>query len=220
VALSREIIVATAVRLLKEDGLDALTLRKLAAALDVSAPTLYWHVGSKRELLDLVAEELVRGHEQAQLDQPAPGQPWWEWLRARADTIFDALIETRDAPRVVAGNRPSIESLPKLDRALATLIEAGFPPADAQQALFAIGSYVIGSATEWQGEAARAAESASKTDADLALAIRDSELPHLSEAITGMLALPHRATFEYGLGLLIDALRARYAPDSLPANQT
>jgi TetR/AcrR family transcriptional regulator, tetracycline repressor protein len=209
VALTRDEIVATAVRLLKQDGLDALSLRRLAAQLNVSAPTLYWHVASKRELLDLVAEELVRSQEAAQRDQPAPGQPWWEWLRGYAEAMFDALSEVRDAPRVVAGNRPSVESLPRLERALASLVSAGLPPVDAQQALFAISAYVIGSATEWQGEAARAADPSGQPDATLALAVRD--FPTLSDALAGMLALPHRATFEYGLGLIIDALRTRYA---------
>jgi TetR/AcrR family tetracycline transcriptional repressor len=209
VALTRQIIVATAVRLLKQDGLDALSLRKLAAELHVSAPTLYWHVASKRELLDLVADELVRSQEEAGLDAPAPGQPWWEWLYARAEKIFDALVETRDAPRVVAGNRPSIDSLPRLERALATLVEAGLPAADAQQALFVLGAYAIGSATEWQGEAARAGE---PVESDVRLAAAIPDYPHIADATTGMLAQPPRATFEFGLRLLVDALRARYAP--------
>jgi TetR/AcrR family tetracycline transcriptional repressor len=211
VPLTREVIVEAAVRLLKQDGLDALSLRKLAAELNVAAPTLYWHVSNKRELLDLVADELVRGQEERQLDQPAPGQPWWEWLYARAEVMFDALITTRDAPRVLAGNRPSIDSLPRLERALAALASAGLPPPDARQALFAIGSYVIGSATEWQGEAARIEEGAG-TDVRLAMAIRGGDYPHLADAVVGMSQQPPRATFEYGLRLLIDALRTRYAP--------
>lgn len=211
-ALTKETIVSTAIRLLKQDGLDALSLRKLAAELNVSAPTLYWHIGSKRELLDLVAEELMRLQENVQLDEPPPGQPWWEWLRLRAEAMFEAMIETRDAPRVVAGNRPSVESLLRIDRVLATLIDAGLPPGDAQQVLFAIGSYVIGSATEWQGEAARAAEGVAM-DPGLVAAIRSGDFPHAEAGARAIREQPPRATFEFGLGLLIHALRVRYAPD-------
>lgn len=202
---------AAAVRLLKRDGLDRLSLRRLAAELAVSAPTLYWHVHSKRELLDLVADELVRGQQLwgARQDRPAPGQPWWEWLRERAGRMFDALVATRDAPRVVAGNRPTAESLPSLDRVLGTLIEAGIPPGEAQQALFAIGAYVIGSATEWQGEAARAVEGAG-TDVTLATAVRTGELPHLAAAVREVAQQPPRATFDFGLNLIIESLRNRY----------
>ncbi|HEY8451041.1 MAG: TetR/AcrR family transcriptional regulator C-terminal domain-containing protein [Micromonosporaceae bacterium] len=211
-ALTREAIVQTAVKLLRRDGLEALSLRKLAAELNVSAPTLYWHIGSKRELLDLVAEELVRGHRNGPPDRPADGQPWWEWLRDRSREIFDALIATRDAPRVVAGNRPSLQTLPEADRVLGVLIDAGLPPGEAQHALFALGAYIIGSATEWQEEAARA-EAGLGFSVELAAAIRSGDYPHLAAAFRELHDQPPRATFEYGLQLMIDGLRARYASE-------
>ena len=43
-----------------EGGLEAVSFRRIAAKLGVSGPTLYWHVDSKRRLMDLMAEELVR----------------------------------------------------------------------------------------------------------------------------------------------------------------
>ncbi|MGH3318556.1 MAG: TetR family transcriptional regulator, partial [Nocardioidaceae bacterium] len=113
-ALSQHDIVGTAIALLRAQGLEGVTFRKIANELGVSAPTLYWHVDSKRALLDLMAEELVREQRADLMDEPAPGQPWWEWLEARSQALFDALVETRDAPAVLAGNRPSAESLPGL----------------------------------------------------------------------------------------------------------
>ena len=74
--------------------------------------------------------------------------------------MFDALIATRDAPRVLAGNRPSPESFADIERVLGVLVDAGMTPGEAQQTLFAIGAYVIGSATEWQAEAERASSPA------------------------------------------------------------
>lgn len=213
-ALSQHDIVGTAIALLRAQGLEGVTFRKIANELGVSAPTLYWHVDSKRALLDLMAEELVREQRADLMDEPAHGQPWWEWLEVRSQALFDALVETRDAPAVLAGNRPSAESLPGLEKVLKTLVTVGIAPADAQQTLFAIGAYVIGSATEWQAEATRAAEHP-VGDAQLATELRSGDYPHLSAAVTGMLRLPHRATFEYGLRLIIDGLRLRYASESL-----
>jgi TetR/AcrR family transcriptional regulator, tetracycline repressor protein len=213
-ALSQRDIVGTAIALLRAQGLAGVTFRKIANELGVSAPTLYWHVDSKRALLDLMAEELVREQRADLMDEPAPGQPWWEWLEARSQSLFDALVETRDAPAVLAGNRPSAESLPGLEKVLKTLVTVGIDPADAQQTLFAIGAYVIGSATEWQAEATRAAERPAG-DAHLATELRSGDYPHLSAAVAGMLRLSHRATFEYGLRLIIDGLRLRYASESL-----
>jgi TetR/AcrR family transcriptional regulator, tetracycline repressor protein len=210
-------IVDAALALMAEGGLEAVSFRRIAGRLGVSAPTLYWHVESKRHLMDLMAEELLRrtGAEPA---DPAAGQPWWEWLHTHARAMFDALVSTRDAPRVVAGNRPTPDRFPQIERALGVLVAAGLRPVEAQQALFAIGAYVIGSATEWQAEAERAAGQPRPDPADAALSRRRAEVlagqPLLLAAIDDLLESAPHSTFEYGLDLLIDGLRARHAPPS------
>jgi TetR/AcrR family tetracycline transcriptional repressor len=215
--LSREAIVGAALELLADGGLESVSFRRIATRLGVSAPTLYWHVDNKRQLMDLMAEELVH-RTGAAYDGPAPGEPWWEWLRNDAQRMFDALVATRDAPRVVAGNRPSPESFAGIERVLGVLVEAGMTPGQAQQTLFAIGAYVIGSATEWQAEAERAATQPLPDPADEELNTLRARIladqPVLLAAMTERLDNPHSAAFEYGLDLLIDGLRARHAPPS------
>jgi TetR/AcrR family transcriptional regulator, tetracycline repressor protein len=212
--VSRESVVHAALGLLAEGGLEAVSFRRIAKVLGVSGPTLYWHVENKRQLMDLMAEELVRRSGSAYAG-PEPGQPWWEWLRADAQRMFDALVATRDAPRVLAGNRPSPESFPDIERVLGVLVDAGMTPGDAQQTLFAIGAYVIGSATEWQAEAERAATQqlpdAGDDEANELRARVLSEQPLLLQAISDRLGRSHSSSFEFGLDLLIDGLRARYA---------
>ncbi|WP_218938380.1 TetR/AcrR family transcriptional regulator C-terminal domain-containing protein [Modestobacter altitudinis] len=212
--VTREAVVSTALALLADGGLEAVSFRRIATRLGVSAPTLYWHVDSKRQLMDLMAEELVRRNE-ASSAGPRPGQPWWEWLREDARQLFTALIATRDAPRVVAGNRPSAEAFAGIERVLGVLVEAGMTPGQAQQTLFAIGAYVIGSATEWQAEADRAAaQPLPDGDDEAANAARAralAEQPLLLSAISELLHQPHSAAFEHGLDLLVDGLRARYS---------
>lgn len=214
-SLTRDDVVREAVALLEEVGLDGLSLRKLAARLNISAPTLYWHVASKRELLDLVAEQLVAAQRRAQRPEPAPGQPWWEWLRFNMVSLFEALVEVRDAPRVLAGNRPRLESLSHIDRTFGVLREAGIPAGDAQHALFSLGFYVVGSAIEWQAEAERHSQGVG-VDPRVVNALRDGDYPNLSAAARGTAEQPPRATFEFGLDLLVDALRHRYASSSDP----
>jgi TetR/AcrR family tetracycline transcriptional repressor len=213
--VSREAIVSAAIDLLADGGLEAVSFRRIATKLRVSAPTLYWHVDSKRQLMDLMAEELVHRTGTA-YDGPAHGQPWWEWLRNDAQRMFDALVTTRDAPRVIAGNRPSPESFAGIERVLGVLVAAGMTPGQAQQTLFALGAYVIGSAVEWQAEAERAATQPLPDPSDEVLnALRARALadqPVLLAAMTERLNSPHSAAFEYGLDLLIDGLRARHAP--------
>jgi TetR/AcrR family tetracycline transcriptional repressor len=212
--VTREAIVTTALELLAEGGLEGVSFRRIATRLGVSAPTLYWHVDNKRQLMDLMAEALIQ-RTGSDSHGPRPGQPWWEWLRTDARQMFAALISTRDAPRVVAGNRPSPESFAGIERALGVLVEAGLTPGQAQQTLFAIGAYVIGSATEWQAEAERQGLQPLPDPADEAAnAVRAHALadhPVLLAAIGQLLDQPHSAAFEHGLDLLVEGLRARYA---------
>ncbi len=216
-------IVDVALDLMGEGGLEAVSFRRIAAELGVSAPTLYWHVDSKRHLMDLMAEELME-RTGARPRPPAPGELWWEWLHDHASRMFDALVATRDAPRVLAGNRPSSERFASIEQVLGVLVDSGMTPLEAQQSLFAIGSYVIGSATEWQAEAERAQTvrtQGAPDDAEPA-ALRAEALagyPLLLAAVTALLAEDPRSTFDHGLGLLVDGLRARYAPQSLPAEE-
>jgi len=208
VALTQEQVVRRAVELMAEAGLEALTLRRLAAELGVSAPTLYWHVRNKRQLLDLMAEALVSGAGRGAA--PAPGQPWEEWLAQRARGQWRALTSRRDAALVVAGNRPTATTLPEVEQVLASLVAVGFPPADALRTILAIGNYVIGCAVERQAEAARDPD----PERDARLLEQAAGLPNLRAAMADLEGPGPAATdagFEHGLALLIAGLRARHA---------
>ena len=58
--VSRESVVDAALGLLAEGGLEAVSFRRIAKVLGVAGPTLYWHVENKRQLMDLMADELMR----------------------------------------------------------------------------------------------------------------------------------------------------------------
>jgi TetR/AcrR family tetracycline transcriptional repressor len=215
--VTRDAIVDAALGLLADGGLEAVSFRRVAARLGVSGPTLYWHVENKRQLMDLMAEELLRRAGRGPAE-PAHGQPWWEWLRAHARHMFEVLIATRDAPRVLAGNRPSRDSFPQIEQTLGVLVNAGLTPGQAQMTLFTIGAYVIGSATEWQAEAERNSAQPLPDPADAELdALRAQMLagqPLLLAAMHDLVRRPHEATFEHGLDLLVQGLCARYVPDA------
>jgi TetR/AcrR family tetracycline transcriptional repressor len=208
VALTQEQVVRGAVDLLARAGLEALTLRRLATELGVSAPTLYWHVRNKRQLLDLMAEALVA--RAGRSTSPAHGQPWWDWLAEQARLQWRALTSHRDAALVVAGNRPTEAALPDVEEIVAGLVVVGFPPAEALRTILSIGNYVIGCAVEFQAEAAR--EPDPERDARLLRELRESgDLPNLQAAMPGVAGSDPGAGFEHGLGLLIAGIRARHA---------
>ena len=66
-------------QILDEEGIDAVTARALADRLGVRAPALYWHVGSKQEILDEMATEIHR-RVARQIEQELDGDGWREGL--------------------------------------------------------------------------------------------------------------------------------------------
>jgi len=75
--LTREKIVDAALTLLERDGLQGISMRKLAQELDAGAATLYWHVGDKEQLLGLLLDRIVGEN---QVPDPDPAN-WQEQLK-------------------------------------------------------------------------------------------------------------------------------------------
>ena len=218
-AVTREEIGATALVLLDEAGLAGLTLRRLAERLGIRAPTLYWHVRDKRELLDLVASAIM-DDALAERREPQPGQPWWDWLAQRARSQRSALLAHRDGALVVSGNRPTLQALPGIERQMQALADAGFPPPEALLALLALNAYVIGECLDAQREADRVTDRAGSTAGSQAVTsaqaapdkntrqlLVDGSYPLLLAA-AGALRSPG-TRFEHGLHIIITGLRGR-----------
>ena len=70
--LSRQQIVRAAIATLDEEGLAGLSMRKLAAKLGAGATSLYWHVQTKDDLIDLVIDEIY-----GEVDVPDPDLAGW-----------------------------------------------------------------------------------------------------------------------------------------------
>ncbi len=179
---------------------------------------LYWHVDSKRRLLDLMAEELMHRAEQRQPLSPAPDQPWWDWLEKRTRAMYETLITHRDAPRVVAGSRPTVAALPAIEAHLATLVDAHFTPGEALECILTLDAYTTGCALEWQAEAARVAET---REGALGMEIRTGAYPTIVKAftehrLTHETSTPHDQMFEHGLRLILAGLRAHVSSGHPP----
>lgn len=105
-ALQKEAIIAKALELLNQEGLDGVTLRRVASELQVKAASLYWHVQNKRELLDEMADEMLRS-KFASYDPPDRNIAWQAWLMDIANRLREALLAYRDGGLVVAGVNPN-----------------------------------------------------------------------------------------------------------------
>jgi TetR/AcrR family tetracycline transcriptional repressor len=99
-----DIIVRAGLALLRETGLEQLTLRRLAVELNIQAPTLYWHFKSKEELIDAMAT-LVLAEGAPKLLPANRSADWKTWVSTFGLGLRDALLKYRDGARVVSGSR-------------------------------------------------------------------------------------------------------------------
>jgi TetR/AcrR family tetracycline transcriptional repressor len=207
--LTRPMIIQTALRLLNRVGLDALTVRRLAAELGVQSPALYWHFRSKQELLDQMADTIIRA---AGMGPPRDGESWQDWLARRACAYRRSLLAHRDGARLVANARAlSPATIRMYDEELTAMVGCGFTPVLALRTTGALAYYVNGfvlqeqaSRQEDRGQpadqlAALAELLAGGASASLLVAIREGGSPLGEEA------------FEHGLRALIDGTAAALA---------
>jgi AcrR family transcriptional regulator len=133
VPLDRDRVLMSALDLVDEEGLEALTMRRLGRRLDRNPMTLYRYVTSHDELLDGVVEVVV-----GLLEIPSGEGSWQEDLRITAHRFRDIALDHPHALPLVAtrplatplGLRP-LGTLRPLERILEILEEAGFSPRDA-----------------------------------------------------------------------------------------
>jgi TetR/AcrR family transcriptional regulator, tetracycline repressor protein len=214
--LERALVVRTALRLLNEVGLEGLTLRRLATELGVQAPALYWHFTNKRELLDHMAQAI--GEECA---IAVPDERRWDlWLADYARKRRKVLLSYRDGAQVALGNRPVPEMYPLIERAVSALVEVGFEPLRAMRNLIAVGTFVGGFVLEEQSEQTRNREEQWTDELDaqaFAAILGDGNFPTLAAALAAGGDPNGEASFEDGLGLIIDGMWAQLSNAETPS---
>lgn len=188
--LTKESVVAEALDLLDEVGLDDVTTRRLADRLGVKQPSLYWHFQNKEELLHAMAAAAMAPHANAPL--PVVGEDWREWFLENYRSFRRTLLAHRDGARLHAGSTPTETDFGRAVRKLEFLIDSGVSRQDAQAALLASSHFTVGFVLEEQA----ASDTEEPQD--------ESPGPQPPDADTA---------FDAGLGLLLDGLAHR-APRS------
>ena len=203
-------MVRAALRLLDEAGLDGLTLRRLAAELDVKAPALYWHFVNKQDLLDHMAHVLTQPWIHT-ISTTAAGRRWEDWLTEVARTYRTLLLSHRDGARLVASTRPLPQGLPLLDGCIAAFQQAtGCGPGRALQCLTTLIAFVRGFVLDEEAELRRAQEQPgpqAQQGAKRGAPRSPQPVPHLDAAMRDIGSPNGEGTFEYGLCLIVDGIR-------------
>ncbi|WP_166352677.1 TetR/AcrR family transcriptional regulator C-terminal domain-containing protein [Phytoactinopolyspora limicola] len=143
--LTRERIVEAAIDILDRDGASALTMRRVAERLHVAAPSLYWHVKTKDDILDLAVDHVF-----AEIDTgtPTAEKPWRHRIEDLALAWRSTLIRHPWVAPVAAA-RPSLgpNFLDRMETLQATLHQAGFTGADLSAATWLLYNQIVGSAS-------------------------------------------------------------------------
>jgi TetR/AcrR family tetracycline transcriptional repressor len=199
--LDRPSIIACAVQLLDQEGLDALTMRRLAEQLKVTQGALYRHVKDKDDLMVLLADEIS-----GQVPTVALDVPWQRALTDLAGAYRRVLLSHRDAARLLASIPPAgPRRLQHIESTLRLLVDAGFSDRDAAWAAYHFNNLV----TEFVADEVRLAAAAlakRRTRSDLLAEGRAQlqSLPEVSFPILRRLAgevatTDADAQFDFGL---------------------
>jgi AcrR family transcriptional regulator len=212
-------VLQTAVALAARDGMESLTMRKLAGELGAGAMSLYHYVPNKEELLDGMVD-IVFG----EIELPPAGGDWRSAMRRRAIATREVLNRHRWAVGLMESRAtPGPASFRVHNAVLGYLREGGFSIEATIQAYSVLDAYIYGFALQEKSvpfedaeEGAAVATEQARQFAEDAHAQQTAalaeEFPYLHEVVAGHVAevgYDFAAAFEYGLDLILDALEQR-----------
>lgn len=124
-ALSRDGIVRVAIKVADTEGAEAVSMRRIARELNAGTMSLYWHIASKEELLDLMIDSVQGGRQLAE-----PSGDWRQDMYALAHTIRASLHQHQWMMDFMGGRPPvGPKSLRNVERSLASFDGSGWTPA-------------------------------------------------------------------------------------------
>ena len=204
--LSRSEIVRCALDLAERDGLDYLSLHKIAAGVGVKTMSLYNHVADKSDVLDAMSDQIL-----AEVEIPGVDEMSWEDGIVELSSAFraTAMRYPHSAPLVLVRrlNAPSV--LPVVDAALRTLHRAGLDPAAAVHALRTLIAFLVGSLLREAATRSTGSVTAATVIASPEAQLLAAGLPSVAESAAELAVCDHDAEFRFGLGLLVESLRAQ-----------
>jgi AcrR family transcriptional regulator len=207
IPLSRDRVLRAAVGIADEQGLAALTMRRLGEVVGAEAMSLYHHVSNKEDILDGIAEYVVREINDA-VDKLDPHEDWKPAVRERILTAREVLLRHKWAPAVFETRKTTILPVLQYHDGLIGLMRAGgFSNDLCHHALHALGSRALGFSQELFD-----AGDDEAPPPDLA------ELPNLAGMLMEVAHDDPESTigwcddqfeFEFGLDLILDGLDKR-----------
>ena len=208
VPLSRDRVLAAAIELADEAGIEAVTMRRLAQQLRVEAMSLYYHVANKDEVLDGMID-VVMNELNTAVAEIEPDSDWKTEIRRRILTARDVLLRHRWAPGILESRinmSPSV--MQYFDAIGSRFLTAGFSMDLTHHAMHALGSRALGF-TQELFDAGDEEESDAEMFQQMAhqypfLAEMARQVSHDADSTLGW--CDDQFEFEFGLDLILEGL--------------
>jgi AcrR family transcriptional regulator len=208
--LSRERIIRTAVRIMDEEGLGAVSMRRIGRELGVEAMSLYNHVEDKEDILDSICEVVVS-------DFQIPDADGWNEAARLAAREYRRLLLAHPSVITLMTERKRPFTTPASLRAYEFALEAfrtaGLSEADAGKALNVFGGYILGFVTMELGLMVGGPEDEAHVQAhqEMSRMLASADLPRMRECLPHFMDCDLEEQFEFGLDLLLEGIQARVA---------
>jgi AcrR family transcriptional regulator len=201
--LTRSRIIGAAIDLIEAEGVEAVSMRRMATELGCGVMALYNYVPSKSALLGGVADHVMSAIEVTSRAEAG----WEEQVRAQAREFRRVANAHPRCAMVAVSRRPaSASGVQRAEKALATLRGAGFGGQDAARIVRALAAYIMGSLMQEVG--AEPSRAGAEDVTGVGPRLRITEFPQATDLNAVLHARDPDGDFEFGLDLLMNAVAA------------
>jgi TetR/AcrR family tetracycline transcriptional repressor len=201
--LDRQLILRHAFCVLNEAGLEGLTLRRLAARLEVQAPAIYWHFKNKQELLDEMGTQVLL---EARADEAEWRElaSWQEMAFVYCTSLRRAFLRYRDGAKMASGTYlTDTKMYEAMEMSLRKFTSAGFSLRRAVVALATLYSYTVGFVIEEQAMQFAPGVANEQYTLEAREQRVNKELYPLAAAAGAEMFTNHDSRFEEGVGFIV-----------------
>jgi AcrR family transcriptional regulator len=201
--LTRERVLAAAVAIADEGGIDSLSMRRLAGELGVKAMSLYNHVANKDDVLDSIVETVAR-----EIVIPADRADWKAAIRDSTISAHETLLRHPWASDLWMRQAPGPARLGYMELLLATLREAGFSDDLTYHGYHILQSHFLGYTVQALNYRSMAGPDMAGLAARFLETFPADDFPHFAEHVRQHLEPRHDdvSAFELGLDLILDGI--------------
>ncbi len=203
--LSRERIVKAALELVDAQGLEALSMRRLGAALGIEAMSLYSHFRDKDELLDGVQEAILEGL------APGPRRGSWREQLTRAAQQFRGALAAHRRAMPLFATRPAFtpRAMRHVEPSLQLLKEAGLSDVETLYAFDALTTFIVGHALSQWGDVRHDTPEQYLVQQLAGLSrLPPEQFPTVAALLPGMSRFRFDDSFAFGLRCVFDGIEA------------